>query len=134
MEKQKITIEYPLSVKSPNIIWGLISNAAGLQKWIADYVSEDDDSLMTFTWGEAWTEQDTKISRILEIEKFHYIRLKWVGRSDEVDGYWELRIEKSELTDNLSLVITDFANPDDADYIKDLWNGNLNKLHNVSGL
>lgn len=132
MKRKKITIEYPLSVKSPNIIWGLISNAAGLQKWMADYVSEENSS-MTFTWGEAWTEQDTKVSRVLGKEEFRYIRLQWEHEHGD-DEYWELRIEESELTGELNLVITDFSDDDETEYMKDMWSDNLDRLHNISGL
>lgn len=132
MGRQKITIEYPLSARSPGIVWGLISTAAGLQKWIADYVSED-GSTMTFTWGEAWTQKDIKTSQVIRKEKNHYIRLKW-DYIEEDYAYWEMRIERSEVTGHLVLVITDFGPADDLDYLRDLWNGNLDRLHRVSGL
>ena len=70
---QKLTLEYPLSTKSTKLVWDMISNAAGLQKWLADQVVEGED-FMTFTWGHPWTERDTKTSRILEKEK--------IGRSE----------------------------------------------------
>lgn len=132
MGRQKITIEYPLSAKSPSIVWALISTDAGLQKWIADYVTEQGDT-MTFTWGEAWTQQDIKTSRIIAKEKNHYIRMKW-DYIEEDYAYWEMRIDKSEITGHLVLVITDFGPADDLDYLRDLWNGNLETLHRVSGL
>lgn len=128
----KITIEYPLATKSPGIVWGLIGSAAGLQKWIANYVTED-KSHMTFTWGEAWTEQDTHTSEILEKKTNKYIRLKW-DYIEEEEAYWEMRIEKSEMTEALNLVITDYAYPDDTDYLHNLWDDNLNRLHQISGL
>ncbi len=131
MMHQLITIEYPLSTKSPNIIWDMISTSAGLQKWIADYVEDTADGF-SFTWGEPWTQQDTKISHILESEKFSRIRLKW---DDQEEGdFWEMRIEKSELTGKLSLIIIDHAEEDDVDYIKEVWDKNLNRLHTASGL
>jgi uncharacterized protein YndB with AHSA1/START domain len=132
MEEQKISIEYPLQTKSPNIVWGMISNAAGLQKWIADEVTEEEDR-MIFTWGQPWTERDTKTSHIIEVEKFHYIRMKWDYHESE-EAYWELRIEKSEMTDHLNLIITDYCKPDDIDDIRELWNNDLERLHQVSGL
>lgn len=132
MGRQKVTIEYPLSARSPAIVWGLISTAAGLQKWIADYVTEE-DGVLTFTWGHLWTQRDTKVSQIMEKQKNHYIRLKW-DYIEESYAYWEMRIEKSEVTGLLVLVITDFAYADDADYLRDLWNGNLERLHRISGL
>lgn len=133
MGKQKITIEYPLSAKSPTIVWSLISNAAGLQKWIADYV-EEADGKMLFKWGEAWTEQDAKTSTIISREKNMFIRMRWEAPEYDESTYWEMRIDKSDLTGHLNLVITDFADHDDVDYLKNLWDGNLNRLHNISGL
>ena len=38
----RIDIEYPLTAKSPNIIWDLISSAHGLERWMADHVDEAD--------------------------------------------------------------------------------------------
>ena len=36
---QKLTIEYPTTTKSPKIIWDMISNSEGMQKWLADTVT-----------------------------------------------------------------------------------------------
>ncbi|MGN1262593.1 MAG: START-like domain-containing protein [Prevotella sp.] len=132
MEKRKVTIEYPLETKSPSIIWQLISTAEGLQKWIADYVSESDGK-MTFTWGEAWTEQDTKTSQLIAREKNSRIRMKWEHDSNDA-SFWEMRIDKSELAGHLTLIITDFAEDGDKDYLHDLWHDNLRRLHLISGL
>lgn len=133
MGKQKITIEYPLSTKSPTIVWSMISDAAGLQKWIADYV-EEADGKMLFKWGEVWTEQDAKTSVIISREKNMFIRMRWDAPEYDESTYWEMRIDKSDLTGHLNLVITDFADHNDVDYLKNLWNDNLNRLHNASGL
>lgn len=132
MEKVRITVEYPLATKSEALVWGLIGNAHGLQKWMADYVEERNGE-MTFRWGEAWTQQDVRKSTVIAEEENKFIRLKWdVNESDE--DFWELRIDKSEFSGKLCLVITDHVDPDDVDYMKDLWNGDLDKLHAVSGL
>ena len=131
---QKLTIEYPLSTKSPRIVWDMISNAAGLQKWLADKVTEDDE-FMTFTWGHPWTERDTKTSRILEVEKFDHIRLLWDYHEDMPEAYWEMRIGKSDLTGQLHLLITDYAADDDEESdLRGIWDDNLTRLHQVSGL
>ncbi len=131
---QKLTIEYPLSTQSPKIVWELISNAHGLEKWLADTVTEMDDT-MTFTWGQPWTERDTKQSRILEIEKFDHIRLLWDYHENTPEAYWEMRIEKSELTGMLNLLITDFAaDEEEEEELRGLWDANLDRLHRVSGL
>ena len=131
---QKLTIEYPLSTQSPRIVWDLISNAHGLEKWLADKVIEEDD-VMTFTWGQPWTERDTKQSRVIEKEKFSYIRLLWDYHNDTPEAFWEMRIGKSDLTDNLILFITDYAADDDEEAdLRGIWDDNLERLHRVSGL
>ncbi len=132
MKKELLKKEYPLSAKSPKIVWDMISNAAGLQKWLADVVVENGDE-MTFTWGHPWTERDTKVSKVLESEKFSHIKLKWDYQEDDPDAYWEMRIEQSELTGNLNLLITDYADPEDIEDLKGLWDANMERLHRVSG-
>ena len=131
---QKLTLEYPLSTKSTRLVWDMISNAAGLQKWLADQVVEGEDT-MTFTWGHPWTERDTKTSRILEKEKMNYIRMLWDYHEDTPDAYWEIRIAESDLTGMLSLQITDYAADDDEEEdLRGIWDDNFERLHRVSGL
>ncbi len=126
-------MECPLASKSTSIVWSMIGDATGLEKWMADYVEDNGDGSLTFKWGEAWTQQDVRVSRVLKVAKGHYIRLRW--DDDHVEGeYWELRVEKSELTGELTLVITDFADVDDVDNVYQIWDDNLERLHNVSGL
>ena len=132
MSKTKIVVEYPLNSKSASIVWGLIGNAHGLGKWIADYVDEN-DGVLTFKWGEVWTQQDIRTSKIIEIRENSHIRLKWdVNVSDE--DYWELRIEKSDFSGNINLIITDHVNDDDVDYMRGVWDDNIERLRRVSGL
>ena len=133
MGKQKIDIEYPLATKSPAIIWEQISSAHGLERWFADHVSEE-DGVFTFTWGEPWTEQDIRQAHVVETVKHDHIRLKWDEDDEDDESFWEMRIAQSDLTHNLNLMITDFAEDDDADGLKILWESSLDRLHRASGL
>ena len=135
MGKQRIDIEYPLTTKSHNIVWDLISTAHGLERWLADRVEESDGEYI-FTWGEPWTQQDVRKAQLIEYVKYSNIRLKWeedYAEGDE-DSYWEIRVGQSELTRHLTLMITDFAEDDEADSLRILWESNLEKLHRASGL
>ena len=131
MGKQKIDIEYPLAIKSPALIWEQISSAHGLERWFADHVNEE-DGMFTFTWGEPWTEQDIREAHVQESVVNDHIRLKWDEEDD--DTYFEMRIAKSDLTHQLNLLITDFADDDDVDGLKILWESMLDRLHRASGL
>ena len=133
MSKKKLVMEYPLNSKSASIVWGLIGNAHGLGKWMADYVKEDEDGELTFKWGEVWTQQDVRTATIISKEENSYIRLKWdVNESDE--DFWELRVEKSDFSGHLTLIITDHVDEEDVDYMREVWTDNLSRLHNISGL
>ena len=131
MGKQKIDIEYPLAIKSPALIWEQISSAHGLERWFADHVNEE-DGVFTFTWGEPWTEQDIREAHVLESVVNDHIRMKWDEEDD--DSYFEMRIDKSDLTHQLNLLSTDFAEDDDVDGLKILWESMLDRLHRASGL
>ena len=133
MSKKKLVMEYPLNSKSASIVWGFIGNAHGLGKWMADYVEEDEDGELTFKWGEVWTQQDVRTSTIISKQENSYIRLKWdVNESDE--DFWELRVEKSDFSGHLTLIITDHVDEEDVDYMREVWADNLSRLHNISGL
>ena len=133
MAKQKIDIEYPLTTKSPAIIWEQISSAHGLERWFADHVKEE-EGVFTFKWGEPWTEQDIRVAHVIEAVKNDHITLKWEDDEADEEDYWEMRIAQSDLTHHLNLLITDFAEDDDADGLKILWESNLDRLHRASGL
>ena len=131
--KQKLYLEYPLATKSSNIVWEQISTAHGLERWLADHVEELEEDIISLTWGEPWTDHHTLEAKILERQKNDHIRLQWVNEED-ADTYWEMRIGKSELTDELCLYIEDFALPEDIDDLHELWDGNMERLHQFSGL
>lgn len=133
MNRVMITAEYPLTAKSPGIVWNMISTPAGLEMWIANRVVDNGDGTWTFTWGETKAQQDSHVSALLGAVKNKRIRLKW-DYIEEDYAYWEMKIEKSEITGHLNLVITDFAYPDDTDYLYSLWDDNLARLHQISGL
>ena len=105
MGKQRVDIEYPLTTKSPNIIWEQISSAHGFERWMADHVTEE-NGVFTFIWGEPWTQQDVRKAHLIEYVKYDHIRLKWdYDDEEEDDTYWEMRIGKSDLTHYLNLFI-----------------------------
>ena len=131
MVKHRIDIEYLLNTNSRNIVWEQISSAHGLERWIADHVTEE-DGVFTFTWGEPWTDQDVRRASLVEYVKYDHIKLQWEEEDD--DSFWEMRIGKSDLTHHLDLLITDFADDDDAEGLKILRESNLKRMHRKRGL
>ncbi len=132
MQKQRLDLEYPLSARKPDILWGLISTDHGLERWIADRVVED-DGVITLTWGDLYGEHHSLSANIVERQKNSHIRLRWVDE-DDPEAYWEMRIGRSELTEEICLCVVDYAPTEDIEDLHGLWDGNLERLHQSSGL
>ena len=132
-KKQKLYLEYPLATKSHNIVWEQISTAHGLERWLADHVEDMGNNVISLTWGEVWTDHHTLEARIMERNRNSHIKFQWVNE-DYPEAYWEMRIGKSEITDELCLYVEDFALPEDVDDLHDLWDDNMERLHQVSGI
>lgn len=132
IDKKKISVERELRCRCERIVWPLISTAAGLSKWIADEVSLKGDEL-TFTWGEVWSNHEVRKARILKKTDFVLMRFRWEDEASP-DAYWELKIEKGDITGDFTLVITDFASDGDTETLEDIWAANLERLHRSTGL
>ena len=127
MQKQRLDLEYPLSARKPDILWSLISTDHGLERWIADRVVED-DGVITLTWGDPWGEHHSLSANVVERQKNSHIKLRWVDE-DDPEAYWEMRIGRSELTEEICLCVVDYAPAEDIDDLHGLWDGNLDRLH-----
>lgn len=132
MPKEKVYIERILNSRSQTLIWTLIGSASGLMRWMADEVKEN-EGILTFRWGEEWSHHDIHTAKVIERVRNSRLRFKW-DSDDDPESYVELRMEKSDLTGAYMLCITDFAYSDDVDSIRGLWEGDLERLHRMSGL
>jgi len=123
--KGKFELEYVIRT-SAGILYEFITTPSGLSEWFADDVNIR-DGIFTFFWDGS--EQKAKLLGFKE-EKF--IRLSWIDKPDGM--YFEFRIEKDELTGDVSLIIIDFADEAaDMQTSKLLWDSQVNKLLGVLG-
>lgn len=130
--KERIVLEYELKAGSPGVVWQLISEPEGLSRWMADEVERTDNKLL-FKWGTSFHSKDERSATILEEKKNKLIRFRWDG-DDDPSAYCEMKIERGEITNDCVLVVTDFAEKDDVDSLRDLWEDNMDLLHRASGL
>lgn len=123
--KGKFELEYVVRT-SAGILFELLTTPSGLSEWFADDVNIR-DGIFTFFWDGS--EQKAKL---LAYKEEKYLRLSWL---DKPDGYYfEFRVEKDELTGDISLMIIDFADEaSDMQTSKLLWDSQVNKLLNVLG-
>lgn len=124
--KTKYEIEYTLNT-SPNILFNRLSTPEGLSEWFADNVNLKKGKF-TFIWEE--TEQDASI---LQRKANKFIRFHW-DDDEEEDAFFEFRIHTDELTGDVALLITDFAEEDEKDDAIDLWDTQISELKHAIGL
>ena len=105
---------------------------AGLSRWMADSVTQEGEQL-TFVWGELWSHHEVRTATIVEKIKNEYIRISW-DDEEGPDNFFELRMDKSHITNDYVLTITDFAWDDEVDSLRTIWNDNLARLRNTSGI
>ena len=62
------------------------------------------------------------------------IKFKWIDENKkDTEYYFEIRILEDELTKDVSLLIVDFAEEDELDESKQLWENQVSDLKHVIG-
>ena len=121
----KYELEYPIH-SSINILFDRLSTLSGLSEWFADDVNVDREGVYTFTW-EGSEQQATLVSK----KKNDHVRFKWLGSDEE---YFEFLIQVDELTNDISLIVTDFADDeDDKEDAVQLWDLQIDNLKKIIG-
>lgn len=115
MAKVKFQIEQMLTSTSETVIWNAVATPIGMESWFADRV-EVNGRIYTFHWGK----EETRSARLSSSLTGSFIRFKWCDE-EEPACYFEFRITRDELTDDYTLIITDFAEPDEIADAKGLW-------------
>jgi len=124
-KKEKYTLEYAFK-SPPKVLYNRISTVGGLSEWFADNVMIKGDNFI-FVWDDG--EQEAKL---LGKKDLDYARYKWIDDEDD-KTYFEFKIEIDELTNDISLLVTDFAYEDEREDDIDLWEAQIDSLRSVIG-
>jgi uncharacterized protein YndB with AHSA1/START domain len=124
--KKKFELEYTIN-SSPKVLFNRLSTADGLAEWFADDVNLQ-GGIYTFIW-----EKSEYQAEVIQRKDNKYIRFRWIGDED-TDSYFEFRLNQDELTGDVSLMITDFAEDDETSDAVDLWDTQIAELKHVIGL
>jgi len=128
MEKLKYALEFDMKQVPINMLWRYISTENGLREWFSDDV-EVKDKLYTFIWKN-YSQQASVLSMRSQV----YVRFHWLDDGKE-RTYFEMRIQQSDLTGNITLLITDFAEDEtDQQEMTELWNQQINTLRRSLGV
>lgn len=125
--KTFFSVEYDFQ-SSPQLLFQYISTPSGLSEWFADNVNSRGE-LFQFIWDDS--EEQAKLIQSKSNEK---VRFQWDnGEEDDKDYYFEFKIEVDEITKDVSLVVSDFADEDEMDESKLLWDNLIADLKQVLG-
>jgi hypothetical protein len=105
-------------------LYNWLSTASGLSEWFADDVKVK-GKIFTFIWEGS----EQRAEMILHKEN-KLVRFAWL---DEDDSYFEFRITQDELTGDVSLIIIDFAEEDEFEGTKGLWDTQIADLKHMLG-
>lgn len=126
MIKEKFELEYIVN-SSPSVMFPQLSTPSGLSEWFADDVNIKGDAFI-FMW-----EGSEQIANVVSKKQNAYIKFKWEDDEDE-ESYFEFRLTTDEITGEVALVITDFAEPDEKEDAIELWDTQIEKLRHMMGL
>ena len=125
MDKVKFEIEFPIHA-SPNMLYQLFSTPSGLEEWFAD-TANSRGKIITFFWDDS-EEQALIVSK----KNGERARYKWM-ESEGDESYFEFKIQVDEITKDVSLIITDFAEEDEIEESKMLWENQIDELKHGIG-
>ena len=124
--KKSFELEYILS-SSPKVLFERLSTADGLAEWFADNVDLKGE-VYTFYWDESQQQAEMVAKKADKYVKFH-----WIDDEDD-EAYFEFRLEIDDITNELALIITDFAEEDEMDEAIELWDKQIEELQHALGV
>jgi uncharacterized protein YndB with AHSA1/START domain len=126
-DKIKFDIEFPIHA-SPQLLYQYISTPSGLSEWFSDNVNSRGE-LFTFIWDDS--EEQAKL---LNKKNGERVKFRWLeDEDDDQTYYFEIRIQVDEITKDVSLMVTDFAEEDEVEESKMLWENQISSLKQVLG-
>ena len=123
-DKVKYELEFPIQA-SPNMLYQYISSASNLSEWFADNVNSR-GKVFSFFWDGV-----EEKAELLSSKNNTYVKFKWLENDD--DCFFEIKITVDEITKDVSLIIIDFADSDEVEEAKMLWESQISDLKSVIG-
>jgi len=125
--KIRYELEFPIN-SSPALLYQYISTPSGLSEWFSDNVNSRGEHY-TFIWDDS--EEKARVTAKKTNER---IKFKWLDENGgDTDYSLELKIVEDEITKDVSLVVSDFAEEDDINEATLLWENQISDLKHVIG-
>lgn len=125
--KKKIELEYLLKT-SVKVFENLIFTPGGLAEWFAEDVNVKED-IYNFHWDGS-DEQ----ARLIAKKQGRFIKWKWLADEEKnLDTFFEISYTVDDMTKDLVLSITDYADKEDYEEVKMLWEASVQELKRILG-
>lgn len=106
---------------SVKILYSTISTPSGLSEWFANDVNIR-GKVYTFFWDDS--EQQAEL---ITKKNNQYVKFRWLDEPD--DTFFELRIVVDDLTNDVSLIVSDFAeDEEEEEESKLLWDSQIHSM------
>ena len=121
----KFELEYIIHTSTP-ILFEFLTTPSGLSEWFCDDV-DIREGIYSFKWDE-----NVQKAELIKYAEESVARFQWSDKKDNT--YFEFRIERDDLTNDISLIVADFADTAEDRYSSTLlWNSQIDKLLHVLG-
>ena len=124
-DRIKFEMEFPIKV-SQRLLFQYLSTPSGLSEWFADNVNSRGEKFI-FIWDDS-----EEVANLVSKKLPEKIKFQWEDDQD-TDYFFELRIQFDEITKDVSLIVTDFAEEDEVEESKMLWANQVFDLKKVLG-
>ena len=124
MERMSFTMEFIFRA-SPTILYKFLTTPSCLIRWFCDGVDIEEEQY-TFTWDGS--EEQAEVLEDIEDE---LLKFRWL--EEDEDEYLEFNISTSPVTGETILLITDFADSDEVDDQRQLWERQMAVLRQETG-
>ena len=124
-KKIKFELEFPIHASS-SFLHHYLATPDGLSEWFADNVNSRGE-IFTFFWDGSEEKAKQKLSN-----KEEKVRYNWLEEDDD-DVYFEFKIVIDDLTNDLALIVTDFADEDEVEEQKMFWENQISALKRCIG-
>ncbi len=117
----KFELEYPVK-SSVKVLYDSLVDSSKLTEWFCDDITlYDNGKKMEFFW-----EGSGQTANVIGKKDNQFI--KWQWEDEEDNTYFELRIQIDEITNDVALIVTDFAEDDELEEAKMLWDNQIRDL------
>lgn len=121
-----MSLEYVIPCNIPSL-YRFIHSSEGLGQWFADRVTSEGD-IYDFYWGRFPSR-----AKLVSSKSNSYVRFVW-EEDEGSDYFFEMRITATLLTKEVALFITDYAEEDGYDDLKNSWDHGVKRLFRVLGV